>query len=242
MDTINFYLGQINGTVKIQLIRKKIKNVHLKVFRSLDVTLSVPNQVPNEWIESFLLSRREWIDTQITKYKKSSGHNNLTEIRNGSSTQFLGKDIRIYKEASLNNYVELNEKSIILYLTNVTDDLLVQKVFSKWWRQTAEIIYQQEIDFFYKTVIKKYGINKPVFIIRKMKTLWGSCSPKNNKITLNEYLLKANRRCIQYVVLHELTHLLYPNHNSEFYDFLTIHMPDWIERKKQLDTEVVQSL
>ena len=109
-------------------------------------------------------------------------------------------------------------------------------------RQTAETVYQEEVDRFYDAVIRKYGIDKPVITIRKMKTLCGSCTPSKNKITLNEYLLKANIRCIQYVVLHELTHLLYPNHNSNFYNFLTIHMPDWKERKKQLDTEVVQGL
>lgn len=75
-----------------------------------------------------------------------------------------------------------------------------------------------------------------------MQTLWGSSIPKKNRITLNEYLLKANIRYIEYVVLHELTHLLYPNHNSDFYDFLTSQMPDWKERKKQLDTEVAQGL
>ena len=75
-----------------------------------------------------------------------------------------------------------------------------------------------------------------------MRTLWGSCAPAKGKITLNEYLLKADIRCIQYVILHELTHLIYPKHNKEFYDFLTIQMPDWVERKARLDTEVVHGL
>ena len=242
MNNIEIYLGPINGSVKIQLLRKKIKNVHLKVFRSLNVTLSVPEQVSDEWIDSFLLSRKEWIDNQITKYKKTSGYNNLIEIRNGSSTQLLGKDMRIYKEASLSNRICIDEKNIYLYLVDVTNDIIAQKEFDKWWRQTAKEVYQNEIDYFYERVIRKYGITKPMLKIRKMKTLWGSCTPKSNRITLNEYLLKANIRCIQYVVLHELTHLLYPNHSSDFYDFLTIHMPDWAERKKQLDTEVVQGL
>lgn len=242
MDTIELYLGPINGTVNVKLIRKRIKNVHLKVFRTLDVVLSVPEQVPDEWIDSFLSSRQKWIDDQITKYKRTSGFNNLTEIRNGSSTQFLGKDMRIYKEASLNNRVEVDEKKVHLYVTDVDDEDLAQRVFSKWWRQTAETVYQREVDQYYNSVIRKYGIEKPDISIRKMKTLWGSCTPKKSKITLNEYLLKANIRCVQYVVLHELTHLLYPNHNSDFYDFMTIHMPDWKERKKQLDTEVVQGL
>ena len=64
MDNIEIYLGPINGSIRIQLLRKKIKNVHLKVFRSLDVTLSVPEQVSDEWINSFLLSRKEWINNQ----------------------------------------------------------------------------------------------------------------------------------------------------------------------------------
>ena len=242
MDTFELYLGPINGTVNVKLIRKKIKNVHLKVFRTLDVVLSVPEQVPDEWIDSFLSSRQKWIDDQITKYKQTSGFNNLAGIRNGSSTQFLGKDMRIYKEASLTNRVEVDEKKVYLFVTDVEDEDLVQKVFSKWWRQTAKNVYQREVDHYYQSVIRKYGIDKPDITIKKMKTLWGSCTPKKNKITLNEYLLKANVPCIQYVVLHELTHLLYPNHNSDFYDFMTIHMPDWKERKKQLDTEVVQGL
>ena len=242
MDTFDLYLGPINGSVTVKVLRKKIKNVHLKVFRSFDVILSVPEQVPNEWIDRFLLSRQKWIDDQITKYKRTSGFNNIIDIKNGSSTQFLGKDVRIFKESSLKNRVEVDDKKVYLFVTDVNDERLVQSMFNRWWRHTAEIVYQQEVEYFYKTVIKKYGIEKPTISIRKMKTLWGSCTPKKNKITLNEYLLKANIRCIQYVVLHELTHLLYPNHNSDFYDFLTIHMPDWNERKKQLDTEVVQGL
>ena len=75
-----------------------------------------------------------------------------------------------------------------------------------------------------------------------MKTLWGSCSVNRNKVTFNQYLTKAKPACIEYVVLHELVHFLYPNHSKKFYDFLSIYMPDWKERKKVLDTEVVHGL
>ena len=242
MNEFELYLGPINGTIKVQILRKRIKNVHLKVFRSLEVVLSVPVQVPDEWIEPFISTRQKWIDDQITKYKKTSGFNNLSDVKNGSSIQFLGKDMRIIKEVSLTNRVEVDEKKIYLYVVDMNDEQLVQRVFNKWWRQTAKRIYQSEVDSYYDKVIRKYGVDKPTITIKKMKTLWGSCTPNKCKITFNEYLLMANTRCIQYVVLHELTHLLYPNHSSEFYDFLTIHMPDWKERKKQLDTEVVQSL
>ena len=242
MNEFELYLGPINGTIKVSIQKKRIKNVHLKVFRSLEVVLSVPEQVPDEWIQSFLSDRVKWIDDQITKYKKTSGYNNLLDIKNGTSIQYLGKDMRIHKEASLTNHVVVNEKRIHLYVIDQTSEELVQKVFNKWWRETARKVYQKEVDSYYDRVIRKYNIDKPTIIIKKMKTLWGSCTPQKCKITFNEYLLKANLRCIQYVVLHELTHLLYPNHNAEFYNFMTIHMPDWKERKMQLDTEVVQGL
>ena len=242
MEEKELYLSPINGSVKVQVFRKKIKNMHLKVFRSLSVYLSVPERVPNEWIDDFLFQRVKWIDDQITKYKKASGYNNLSDIRNGSSTQFLGKDMRIIKEASQVNRVRIDEKRVIICLKNTDDEELFQKVFLKWWRESAKKVFQEEVDSIYSRVFKKYNIGKPDVCIKKMKTLWGSCSPKKTRITLNEYLLKADVRCIQYVVLHELTHLLYPNHSKDFYAFLTVQMPDWKERKMQLDTEVVQGL
>jgi predicted metal-dependent hydrolase len=242
METKILDLGAINGQVSVQIIRKKIKNVHLKVFRSLEVILSVPLTVPNDWIDSFLNDHIKWIDSQITKYKKSSGYNNLSNIRSGSSTQLLGKDVRIYKEASLSNRVELDEKKVCIFLKDTSDEELAQRLFDEWWRNTASDIFQSETEQLYQKIFKKYGLNQPKILVRKMKTLWGSCTPSKDKITLNEYLLKADIRCIQYVILHELTHLIYPNHSKEFYDFLTIHMPDWKERKKQLDNEVVQGL
>ena len=242
METKILDLGAINGQISVQIIRKNIKNVHLKVFRSLEVVLSVPMTVPSDWIDSFLKNHVEWIDDQITKYKKASGYNNLSSIRSGSSTQLLGKDVRIYKEASLENRIELDEKKVCMFLKDISDEDLAQRLFDEWWRNKAVEIFQFEMEKLYQKIFKKYGLDQPHVLVRKMKTLWGSCAPNKNKITLNEYLLKADIRCIQYVLLHELAHLLYPNHSKEFYDFLTIHMPDWKERKKQLDNEVVQGL
>ena len=231
METKILDLGAINGQVSVQIIRKKIKNVHLKVFRSLDVVLSVPMAVPSDWIDSFLENHVEWIDDQITKYKKASGYNNLSNIRSGSSSQLLGKDVRIYKEASLENRIELDEKKVCIFLKDISDEDLAQRLFDEWWRNKAIEIFQFEMEKLYQKIFKKYGLDQPHILVRKMKTLWGSCTPNKNKITLNEYLIKADIRCIQYVILHELAHLLYHNHSKGFYDFLTIHMPVWKERK-----------
>lgn len=242
MDIFKLDLGLKNGVIDVKIVRKPIKNVHLKVFRDFTVNLSVPMSVPEEWIINFLTERAPWINKQITKYKESSGHNNLTNIINGSSTQLLGKDMRIYKKSSLLNYIEMDEKSINVFLEDINDVNLANKLFNKWWRQKAIDVFQKELECIYCSIFKKYNIQKPIITIKKMKTLWGSCTKSKGKITLNEYLLKADIRCIQYVILHELTHLMYSYHNADFYNFLTVQMPDWQERKKQLDKEVVQGL
>lgn len=242
MDKYEIDLGVRNGLIEIDIIRKQIKNVHLKVFRDLTVKLSIPEIVPDEWVVNFINEKSFWIDEQLTKYKQSSGYNNLSSIVNGSSIQLLGKDIRVFKIIAPKNCVEIDEKNLTLYLINPDDEDSSNKLFNKYWREKSKMVFQDEMDRLFISVFKKYNVQKPNIAIKKMKTLWGSCTKSKNKITLNEYLLKADIRCIQYVVLHELTHLLYTYHNADFYNFLTIHMPDWKERKKQLDKEVVQGL
>ena len=102
-------------------------------------------------------------------------------------------------------------------------------------------VLEQRVDYWYP-IIEKYGISKPSVFIRKMATMWGSCSLKRGAVIFNLYLLKARVACIDYVVLHELTHFLYPNHSKQFYDFLSNYMPDWKERKRVLDQDVVHGL
>ena len=234
-------LGSINGSTIVFVEKKDIKNVHLKVYRDLTVKLSVPKHVPDEWIEQFLKNKAKWINNQIFKYKQSSGSNNLAYIKNGSSIQIIGKDKRVYVKQGATNIMQ-DEKKIIISLKDSNNLELATKQFNAWWRKESNDVYMEQIKFYYNTIFKKYKITFPSLQIRKMKTMWGNCNTAKSLITLNEYLYKANMLCIQYVILHEMTHLLYPKHNDGFYNFLTIHMPDWKERKKMLDFEVVQGL
>lgn len=234
-------LGSINGSTIVFVEKKEIKNVHLKVYRDLTVKLSVPSHVPDEWIEQFLKKKTKWINNQIYKYKQSSGSNNLAYIKNGSTIQIMGKDKRVYLKQGKPN-IEQDEKKIVISLKDSTNLELATKNFNEWWRKESGAVYIEQIKFYYDAIFKKYKIAFPSLQIRKMKTMWGNCNTAKSLITLNEYLYKANMLCIQYVILHEMTHLLYPKHNDAFYNFLTIHMPEWKERKKMLDFEVVQGL
>ena len=230
------------GKVKIQVLYKDIKNINLRVYRDFSIKLSLPMNVADEWINKFLESKKDWIESKLEMYKATDRYNNLLALKSGSSTQMLGKDMRIIKVQSTKNFVEVDEKKILVNLKDINNNDSFMRVFSNWWREQAFNVYSQQVDALYNSVFKKYGVQKPTISIKKMKTMWGSCTKSLGKITFNEYLLKADIMCIQYVVLHELTHLIYTFHSKDFYDFLTIHMPDWQSRKKQLDMEVVQGL
>ena len=82
---------------------------------------------------------------------------------------------------------------------------------------------------------EKYGVERPQLRIRDMKSRWGTCHVKKGIVTLNKRLLAAPRGAVEYVVLHELCHLIYPDHSKQFYDFLAVMMPDWKERKQLLN-------
>ena len=82
---------------------------------------------------------------------------------------------------------------------------------------------------------EKIGVSYGRISIRGQKTRWGSCNPYKSYINLNIELIKKPKACIEYVVFHELAHLLYPNHSKQFYDYLTLYMPDWQKRKEILE-------
>ena len=85
----------------------------------------------------------------------------------------------------------------------------------------------------------KHNVNMPIIEVRTMKKSWGSCFPTKNKINLNILLIQAPKNCIEYVILHKLCHFIYPNHSKDFYNFLTIMMPDWRERKTVLENQLI---
>jgi predicted metal-dependent hydrolase len=112
------------------------------------------------------------------------------------------------------------------------------KQYNNWWQKTSKQYYLERLDDLYP-IVQKHDVQRPDVKVVKMQTLWGSCSRKLTKINLNYFLLKAPPPCIEYVILHELTHFIYPRHDKNFLDFLSVHMPDWRERTKLLDNEIV---
>ena len=114
------------------------------------------------------------------------------------------------------------------------DTELKKRVLETWLRKKCK----EEITAICKKLyplVKKYGVEFPKIQLREMVSRWGSCSPKKGFVTFNTALVAMPVSCIEYVVMHEFTHFLFPNHSKNFYQQLRIFMPDWEERKKRLE-------
>lgn len=241
MENQKILLPELNTSVLVSIERKKIKNSRLKVFPDRSVKFSVPENVSNEWIAGYLNKNQAWISKKIKTFEQTRGYAATTEIRDGYSIQFLGEDLIFVVVASKQRAVYKKGKRIYVMAQDINrQDLLISQ-FEKWWRNESLKLLESQLEKLYP-IIAKYQVEKPVIKLRKMKTLWGSCSPHRGIITFNQYLTKASPAGIEYVVLHELVHFLYQNHSKQFYNFLSIHMPDWKERKKVLDQDVVHGL
>jgi predicted metal-dependent hydrolase len=243
-----YVLEDARRPVAVIIERKRISACRLKVFpaesspfvnSSGQVKFSVPLETSSEWIARYLQSKKDWIVEKLEAFKKTGSYG-AGEIRNGMSIRMLGEDMIFSLHRAEKPLVYTEYRSIHIAASVLSPPVLAA-LFETWWRKQARAIYGEILDALYP-VIGKHGVRKPRLCIRKMRTLWGSSSPRRNSITLNFYLLQARRPCIEYVALHELSHFLYPNHSGEFYDFLTLHMPDWRERKKTLDNDVVRGL
>lgn len=227
--------------IEVIIERKSVKKIRLKVFPSGIVKLSAPLGVPDQGLSDFLKSKTKWIEKSLNNFKDTGAVEFETRIHSGASTRVLGRQIRLIVNEAKTYKIAQKEGCVYIQSPATGDKQALLKQFERWWQKQSKSYFTVVIDRLYP-IISKHGIEKPALQVRKMKTLWGSCSRKHCKITLNYYLYKAPPPCIDYVVLHELTHFLYPKHNKDFYEFLTVHMPDWQERKRILDHEIVKGL
>lgn len=232
------YWVKIKGnSLPVTVSFKEMKTVRLKVFPTRIIKLSVPLDTPETWISEYLINKTPWIEKKIELFAQTRAIEKEEHFISGSTTRILGQQLMIQVRESPKKFI-IQEDSVLFVFTPETDQQKIDAQINNWWQHTAKQHFQEVVDRLYH-IIGKYGIKLPSVCVKKMTTLWGSCSRKSNKINLNFYLYKASVPCVEYVILHELAHFLYPYHNKDFYDFLTIHMPDWQDRKKQLDYEFV---
>lgn len=220
--------------VEYTLIRKKIKNINIRINEKCLITVSAPQKTPLNAITGFVESKAEWIirnTAEIERYNLSKPDN---MIYRGKKVYFLGNQytIEILNGNKNNVFIDGGKINIV---SEFNDTERLKKQYLKFLEDKAQSVFSEIL---YKTYaeMKQEGIPRPDMTIRNMKTRWGSCNVRTNKITLNLQLIKADAKCIRQVAAHELTHFIVRGHNDRFYAVLEKYVPDWKKLKKIIDT------
>jgi predicted metal-dependent hydrolase len=158
------------------------------------------------------------------------------KYENGETFHYLGRQYRLKKIAAPVSRIRLIGKWFLAELPDPDNHDRVRRMMDQWLREKAVIKLTERFDIHYSQLSHRIK-EKPGLSFRKMKKRWGSCL--NGRILLNTELVKTPLICIDYIVVHELCHVLYPKHNAAFYRRLSQIMPDWRQRKDRLERSII---
>ena len=221
--------------IRFTVERKPVKNLNLRIHQDGSVHVSVNDTVSFEEIDRFVNSKSNYIFDTIQKFEELAKNKpQPKKYISGESFFIQGRGLRLKVNAAEKDSIISDGTYIILNVKDQDDFEKKQRMVNRFLKQQSVLVFTEVINSIYP-IFKKYNVSYPQLRIRKMETRWGSCSAKRNIINLNLRLLEAPRNCLEYVVMHEFCHFIHPNHSKYFYEFLTMLMPDWRERKSLLD-------
>ena len=192
---------------------KKQKNMYLRVKDDLKIHISAPYLTPKFIIKSFIYNNEKQVIKMIEVQKKRK--NNKKEYK------FLGQKINIVKSDIKKPY--LMEDT--LYVRNKED-------IDKWYLKQAKQVFKERLDTIYNDFTE--DIPYPKLVIRNMKTRWGVCNKKLEKVTLNYNLIFMDRKYLDYVIVHELSHFIHFDHSKEFWKLVSQNEPNYKKIRKEM--------
>ena len=213
----------------VKIIKKDVKNITLKVRPNGEAILTAPKAASDEHIKFIIEKRAKWIAQKRAFF--ASFKTPEKEYVSGEDFKYLGRSYRLKVVQSKEERVKLQCGYLELFVKDKSDLERKRNLIYEWDNEKAMLYFFNILQEFNKIVKQDIKSVK----IRQMKTRWGSCNPYKSYINLNIELIKKPKACIEYVVFHELVHLLYPDHSKKFYDYLTLYVPDWQKRKEILE-------
>lgn len=224
----------LDRIVEYDLQRKKVKNINLRIKPDKSIIVSANPRVQISRIEKFIIDKQVFIIKALVRYEELERTTpKPRQFIDGELVKVFDKELRLKVFLAKKNYVEIDEPFIKLYVRSIDDMSLKKKVLEKWLcKQVEETIIGLCKSIYPK--FKKYCGDFPTVRFRKMVSRWGSCHCVRKILTFNYALVNAPITCVEYVVYHEFTHFIQANHSAKFYKALSIYLPDYKERKKEL--------
>lgn len=203
----------INGQIyKVEIIRKNNKNTYIRVKQDLTIYVTTNYFVTKKQIEHLLDENIDYLKKMIDK--------SLINQEKQNKFYYLGKEYQVI-------YMDTN--------TEIYEDKIFTKnedTLNKWLKKEITNLYKERLEYLYHKFQEK--IPYPKIKFRKMKTRWGVCNKRDLSITLNTELIKYNIECLDYVIVHELTHFIHFNHSKNFWNVVEKYYPNYKQIRKKL--------
>lgn len=216
--------------IKFELTYRKRKSLGITITPELKVIVTAPEGAPLHIIESLIRKRAPWIIRQEIFFLSFHPKTPTRKYVGGESHLYLGRQYVLRVKEGKKN--DVNRKRNTIEVT-ATRKAHVKKILVKWYREQAKRKFAELSEPLIEG-FKKYNVEPSGIYLQTMSTRWGSCTPKG-KIILNPDLIKAPKRCIEYVIVHELCHLIHHDHTQKFFDLQKKMMSDWVKWKNKLE-------
>ena len=212
------------GKVAVDVLKKDIKNLHLSVYPPAGkVKISAPLRMNLATIRVFAISKLDWIKRQQRKLQEQERETSREYIDRESHYVWGKRHLLKVVERNAPPGVELRHAAMLLGVRPGTNGKKREAIVTEW--------YRKQIWTAVPPLIAKWepllGVRVDRLFVQRMKTKWGSCNPRSHGIRLNSELAKKPRECLEYIVVHELVHLLHPTHNQRFIELMDRLMPNW---------------
>jgi predicted metal-dependent hydrolase len=225
-DTIQ--LGDIN----IDVTRKDIKNVHLSVHPPDGrVSLSAPLNTRLEVARAYAISKLSWIRLQQQKLAKQSRETPREFVKRESHYLWGRRYLLNVIVTEDKPNIVIDHKRIHLYVKSGADKDKKAEIIYEWQKSLLHEFIQEVIPKWEKILV----VNVKAYFVQKMKTKWGSCNHNAQNIRLNTELVKKPKDLVEYVIVHEMVHLLVPTHNDHFIALMNKYYPNWREARLELN-------
>ena len=221
------------GGIAVEVVKKDIKNLHLSVYPPHGaVRISAPLRMKLDTIRVFAISKLAWIKQQQTRLRAQE-RETPREFVDRESHYVWGKRYLLkVVEADGPPSLELKHSRIVLQVRPGTAEGMREVMVAHWYREQIRATVPALIAKWERVL----GVKVARVFVQKMKTKWGGCNPEARSIRLNTDLAKKPAQCLEYIVVHELVHLLERNHNDRFTNLMDRHMPDWRHRRDALNS------
>jgi predicted metal-dependent hydrolase len=220
------------GGMAVDVTFKQIKNVHLSVYPpNGSVRISAPARMSLDTVRVFAISKLGWIKQQQRKLRAQE-RETPREYLNQESHYLWGKRylLRVV-EGDQAPSIEVQHSRLLLRVHPEATEEKKREIVAQWYREQIRVAVPALIARWTPVM----GVTVERFYIQQMKTKWGSCNPRAATIRLNTDLAKKPNECLEYIVVHEMAHLLEPTHNARFIAIMDRFMPNWRLRRDSLN-------